>query len=453
MRAESDRSWRVRVRVADALAGHCDSEAVAAANRLLDDPSAEVQARVVAATAEWPLEQAGPILLTAMGSQSLLSRRAAAAQLTARWPDAARFAPEGPPQRREEVLRELQERFAGQLAPQQATAPSSPATVGPSPPPTITPQRLDRVQQLIEQGDFAALGVFGPGLVEAVERLVVDRHQVMPEAVYRDVLPRHGADFAALAQLASSSVSERRRAAEALATSARQRPLGRLAVARLAQLGVAEADDLVWQRMLDVLADDASEPSIRLAYAGLSHPSAEVRRRACEHLAARPDPAHAKRLLPALDDRSEPVVLAAVRALGAAGRPADAEPLRQLLRSKSEPVRLETAVALVRLDDPMGVAALERLAQSTDAKLRHQVAVAMGESGDPALVPALIRLLDDRPTVCAAAMKSLAQLVGRDVSLSDTDSPPSTPQRAQRWKDWFAQHPNATSRTAQLDRP
>ena len=48
-------------------------------------------------------------------------------------------------------------------------------------------------------------------------------------------------------------------------------------------------------------AGDGSEPAIRLAYAAISHPSPEVRRLACEHLAAHADPEHA-----AVLDRAAP---------------------------------------------------------------------------------------------------------------------------------------------------
>ncbi len=59
---------------------------------------------------------------------------------------------------------------------------------------------------------------------------------------------------------------------------------------------------MVWQNVLTAVAAEGSEPAIRLAYTAIGHPAAEVRRRACEHLAAHPSPAHAEVLLPALQD-------------------------------------------------------------------------------------------------------------------------------------------------------
>jgi HEAT repeat protein len=451
--AIGDQSWRVRLKVAEALACPAIREGILmssrrpggassmphrreAARQLLRDPSAVVQRQVVLALAEWPLESAGPVLLEAMQSRSLMTRQAAAKELAARWPPAAEFPVEGRPERRLAVLGELQRRFREQFGLGHPAASPESAAEGP-PAAVITPQMLDHVEQLVRRQDVEALVGFGPGLVGALEELVFDRQQALPEVIYRQVLPQYGPVFVALDRLECSDVSERRAAAGGLAELARQRPLGRLVVGRLAQLAVAEPDELVWQSVLTAVADDGSEPSVRLAYAAISHPSAEVRRRACDYLAAHPHPGHTKMLVPTLEDHSEAVARAAVRALGAAGRLDDTEPLRRLLGTTSEYLRLETAVALVRLGDPAGRAALERLAYSTDPKVRCRVAVVMGETAEPTFVPTLIRLLDDRPAVRRAALEGLPKTVGRDVSGSEDRLPASTLERVRRWKQWF----------------
>ena len=93
---------------------------------------------------------------------------------------------------------------------------------------------------------------------------------------------------------------------------------------------------------------------MRVAYAGVSHPAPEVRRRACLHLAAHPDPRHAVVLLPALNDSSPSVAAAAVTALGMTGRLDDTAPLRRLMTQPDLWLRLEVATALLRLHDPAG---------------------------------------------------------------------------------------------------
>jgi HEAT repeat protein len=388
--AVGDRSWRVRLKVAQALAGNAHGNAAQVAHRLLQDPSAAVQCQMVLALAKWPLPQAGPLMLEAMGSRSLTTRGTAAEQLAARWPPAAEFPREGPPQRRSAALEGLQERFREEFSLGRPAAPTEGAADGPLAA-TIAPQTVDQV--------------------------------------------------AALERLASADVTERREAASQLAELSRGRPSGPLLTQRLAELAVAEPDELVWQSVLTAVADDAGEPSIRLAYAAVSHPSAEIRRRACEHLAAHPSPDHAKILVPTLEDRNEAVVRAAVRALSAAGRLDDTRPLLRVLRTTNEYLRLEAAAALVRLGDPTGhsrgAAALEGLAYSADPKVRCQVALAMGETAEPTFVPTLIRLLDDRPAVCRAALDGLSKTVGQDVSALQDGAPVGTSQRVRRWRQWF----------------
>ena len=97
--AAGDPSWRVRLKVAEALAGYGDRDGAAAARRLLDDPSAEVERQVVRSLAAWPGEMAGPVLLDALGKDAVTVRKLAAEQLAARWPAAGRFPFEAPPAR------------------------------------------------------------------------------------------------------------------------------------------------------------------------------------------------------------------------------------------------------------------------------------------------------------------------------------------------------------------
>ena len=436
LEAAGDDSWRVRLRVARALAAWPDRKTAAVAEQLLDDPSVEVQREVVASLARWPLDRAGPLLLRAMGKAALLTRKSAAEQLADRWPPAAEFPVEGPPDRRAKVLEKLQQGFGQQVGFVDRAALAE-AAVGPGE--QVTPAQLARVEQLVRQQDTAALAEFGPGLVEALEQLVFDRKQLLPEAVYRDVLPRYGPVFAALDRLNASATDQRRRAAAALVELAEGRPLGRLATARLAQLAAGEEDQLVWQSVLTAVAGDPSEPAMRLATAAIGHPSPEVRRRACQHLAAHPHPSHARVLLPALEDRNLSVVCAAVGALGAAGRMEDTEPLRRLLLKTNEPLRLETAAALTRLRDPAGPPALERLAHSAEPKVRRRVAMVMGELPDPSFVPTLVRLLDDRASVRRAALENLPKVVGHDASKQDQPPPANTTEQVRRWKRWFQQ--------------
>jgi len=464
--AAEDESWRVRREVARALAAFPDHNARRTAEALLDDPSAEVHCAVVGAVADWPLELAGPVLLRAMAGEGYRRRSEAAELLAARWPPAAEFPVDGPASHRNEVVARLEKAFRrefqrvekwsdplnpGGLTPfrigpklQQVDPGVLARTAGAAARPPVTPEQLDRVQALLDRRDTAGLAATGPELLPALETLVFDRKRLLPEWVYGEVLARRDAAFEALEGLASERLPERRRAAGKLVELARQRPLSRLAVARLHTLILAEPDQLVWQAALAAVADDPGEQAAALAYAAISHPSPEVRRRACEHLAAHPAPGHAKVLLAGLTEQSPSVLAAVVRALGSLDRLDDTRPLRPLLMSTHETVALEAARSLHRLGDPSGTEALRRLAQSDDPAVRREVARAIGERPEPTLLPVLVGMLDDDVSVRRAAVASLEAIAGEE-SPPASDGPASgTGGQVERWKRWAQKQGIAT---------
>ena len=306
-------------------------------------PGAEVERQVVRSLAAWPLEAAVPVLLDALARDAVSVRKLAAEQLAARWPGPSpvAFPCEAPPVRRAEALAELRTRY------QRSTALVVPASAGMS-----KQRRLksvlrahgdEHVEQLLVAGDFAALAAIGPDVVAALERLAIDRGLTLPEPVYRDVLPRYSPAFAALEDCAGKGDSpalaatpldpqagssapetttalgdfnQRRHAAEDFAAATKIHPPGRLATARLCALITTETDPVVWTRALEAIENETSEPAARVARLALSQNAGEVRRKACEFLAAHPDAANETFLLPLLNDHEQTVVLAAIRRFG-----------------------------------------------------------------------------------------------------------------------------------------
>ncbi len=104
-------------------------------------------------------------------------------------------------------------------------------------------------------------------------------------------------------------------AADALRDAYVDKRLPVKALERLVELMTLERDELVLINIFELLASDAREQSISLTYVALSHPAPEVRRRACEQLAAHPDRRHVAALTASLDDPSPAVVESAVKAL------------------------------------------------------------------------------------------------------------------------------------------
>ncbi len=430
-----DESWRVRAEVARSLSRFQGPDAVEAAEALLEDSSSEVHRELLGSLDGWPIAQSGPIYLKAMGKESFLCRKTATDQLAAQWPPAAAFPIEASSERRQREIERLTSEFRTAFA-VQAAAPTEPILAPANR--LVTADELAEVEKVLAAEDTAAFVALGPAAMEALEILAIERQRFVPEAIYQEALPEVSREFALLARLETPDVSERRRVAGELAAHAEQSPLSRMAVERLCRLATPEDDGLVFQSVLDAVADHESEAADRIAYAAVGHPSPEVRRRGCARLAAHPNPKHTPVLLPAVDDENASVAAAAVQALGVCGHVTDTDSLIELLRTGNEPLQLEAALALIHLSDPRGIAALERLVYSRDAAVRRRVAEKMGELADPAFTATLVRLLDDRVSVMRAALAALPHTVGEDKSLSADGSPASTTERVRRWKAWFA---------------
>jgi HEAT repeat protein len=446
----NDKSWLVRAAVADATSAYADTEGAAMAQRLLQDRSADVQRRAVVAVGRWPLEFSGPVLLAAMDRPAYPTRKLAMDQLAARWRPGAEFPLEAPSERRQVALEQLRQRFRQEFGLPNRSAAVPVAAAGNRPGAKLAPERIDEVERLVQRvGDSAqtsaerqqaahSLTEFGDELVPALEQLALASQRPLPEPIYRDVLPKCGAPFNALDRLASDDLSERRRAADSLVVTAAQRPLGPLAVARLASLVLRQQDALVWLAALTAVESDPGEAAIGLAYAALSHPAGEVRRRACLSLAAHPDPRHEQALVPALDDTNESVVVAAVQALGQLGRMSDSAPMKARLAAPNEVLRVEVAGALAKLGDPQGCEALERQAYSNDSTVRRRAAVLMGEAAGERFVPILIQLLDDpRMSVRQAALENLPKVAPQNPARSDSTVSLETDEQIRRWKAWY----------------
>ncbi len=393
--AAEDASWNVRLAVARMLADPSDQRSKTLAARLLVDASPHVRTQMAASLGKWPLEQAGPLLLAAMGQNSYLVRKAAREELSKRWPAAEALLVDAPAESRKAKLAALEAQW-----------------------------RTEFNAEVVED---AVRG--------AVQEATRDGDAVNTSGLRLDA---HTNDH--LADLKSPDLLLRRRAADLLAQQAGKGPLSAEAVETLCGAIIAEPDTLVWRSALSAVAGDTGEAARRLAYAGLSHPAAEVRRRACEHLLANPDQRHAEVLIKSLEDAEPQVVRAALQALAACGATLNPAPLERLLSATDKSLRVEAAETLARWKASSGSAALERLALDADPAVRRMAAAAMGRLGDEAFVPSLMQLLDDQGGVRQSALVSLTQIAGADMArTADTEPPTSSLEEVRRWRDWHKQ--------------
>lgn len=462
--ASEDKAWRVRRSVAECLSKHPDTRGMALARRYLADQSGEVRKATIASLEAWPTPLAGPVLLSAMREPTYETRKLAGEQLARRWPAAQAFSADLPADRRESSVADLEAAWDRDFGATNHTAIMA-ASQGP-PPSTalaLSTEQLDRLQRVVDDisrqanqagplpaGATNVIDSFGPDAVDALERLLLERGTVIPEAVYRQTLTSKGPAFAALDALSAADVNDRRQAADRLAALADEAPLRPLVVARITQLCRQETDGLVWRGVFLAVAGDVSGLSGELAIAGLSHPSPEVRRMACEHLGKRPDPRNSAPLMLALGDPHVGVATAAVKALAHPGLVTDPAPVERLLLSRESGIRFESARTLYVNRAPSGAPALERLAREGDPELRRKAVALMGESGDQVFLPTLIAVVDDSNLgVRKTTVDALVALVGTDVARKPDEPLPALSERAARWRAWYERRQSAASAIAE----
>ncbi len=390
--AAKDKSWRVRLAAANSLGSVAAEQYAPLARLLLTDGSGDVQRATISAISAWPLSVAGPLWFTALEESGYLGRKRAAQQLAAHWPPAKDYSADAPAERRATRLADLREKWQGE---------------------------------------------FGASVLDlSQERSASPRP---PSEVY--TVPRLQALETAVERLRDKDIEERRKAAQEIALAVARQPLPDEILSHVVNQVIAEPDPAIWQSVLGSLLSDERPDCVRLACAGCSHPTADVRRRACEHLAAHGQAENAAVLVNTLNDSQASVQIAAAKGLGQIGKSQHAPALEALLLASDKTVRVAVAEGLLRLGAASGGAALERLSYDLEEKIRRQAVEAMGQSARPEFVPTFIRLLDDRAGVRQAALAALDRTVGRSVLHGHeiNNSPDKTADLAQQYKRWHAE--------------
>jgi len=346
--AADDPQWVVRRGAAVALRKAPSGQVIAEARKLALDSSTAVRLKAVESLADWPLKDAGPILLLAAEKSDPRTARRALEVLAGLWPPVKEslhtFTAALPAEDRTTTLERLKRRWSEQFAvplgqhttsvaahvtPFEEDETPSPRPAPNLPPlPDIPPRQLAEVSKLLDRFSSgtpplrkeaaARLRGLGPGLVPALDALARRRARPLPERLFTEVLVDVDPLLRDVEQLASDRrVGDRRRAAKALAGAADERPLPYVAVYRMSKLVFAEEDSLVWLQLLDAIGGHDSDAAQRIAYLATTYEHApEVRRRGCAFLAAHPNREHEGMLLSLLVDADSGVRIAAATALG-----------------------------------------------------------------------------------------------------------------------------------------
>ena len=520
LKLAKDQAWQVRLAVAEVLAEDKTPNAntLDVARTLLHDRSPQVQSQTLSSIDTWPLANSGPLLLDAIEKLGFQARQEATTQLAKHWEPAKRFPRHAPEEVRQRTITQLRDEFQQEFGRFDAGAVDLAQIGTEATSARIDPTLVTRAKRLIAKHEDPrcasadryqirqTLRGLSPNPMAVLEYLVFEENQELPEAFYTTLLPELDPTFDILYRMQEETTTStkiptreqkekamaRRRAASDLIRLTAEHKPSRLALDRLAEQMLQESDALVWRSVLIAFADNGSESMLQMIRVAIGHESAEVRRRACEWLAAHPDPGNFKLLKPALDDTNQNVKIAAVRAIVAGGNLDDTEPLEnilddnqtatkkdrlaaqvtmhnqsraerkniepptinlqeiepltKLLGDSNEELRIEVAYALAAFGDEKGPQALKQLARSRDANVRQKAAEAMGRLEDPRYASFLISLLDDQLNVRHAALDALPKAVGHEVPAAGDRRPTTPTESITRWKEWHAHRTGSSFR-------
>ncbi len=430
-----DPSGEVRAAVAHSLTEHPSEETALALRPMFSDTRPEVPATALATIQTWPLEWRLPLLLEAVRTGSLATRQTAVFALRDAIPDLPDLPIDGRPEERDAAVRQLalahDIRLEPWTQPVESTAKRETNRVEEEARTTIITEVLrqyltaapltldsteawDRLLQLATVSDLAT-----------IERVLTEQQgKPAVETIRRELLPRISPAYAALLDLDSRDVTQRRRGARALVQTTEQTPLSAGLLTRLREQLTYEQDQLVWQSCLAALQPDAHTETGPILLLAINQMWPDIRRMGVEVVARQPSPEAAMWLLPLLTDPQRSVRLAAIRAIAACGNPivvdglpaANGAPavagLRSIMTEADEELRLAAVVSAATLHDDQALQELTRLSQHATPAMRDFAAQSMAKTGQTRFVDTLIRMAwtESADTVKLTILKSLEAL-------------------------------------------
>ncbi len=468
-RKKDDTDWEVRVEVAFALATEQTPKGVELAKKYIAD-NPKIQAATLEALSAWPIEESGPLLLEAMKSPVLTTRKRAKELIQLHWNDVDPFNVVDVPSRQADALTDLSQRFNEFLATRKSTASKIDAKHAvrderrPKPPALDGPQ-LDDVRKTLDdlakpslslkrkQSLEAKLATVGDQLVPTLEKLHFDERRTISKSLDATVLAKVDPVFALIVQLNSDDNAERRRGAVELLKRSEE-GFDRLAILRIYERSLKIQDQFLLNPILQILekGDESGDYACELSRRLIGSEFTELRRRSCLVLKERGNGNDISLLADRLTDQSTDVVRTALEAISVIAADTQRNEFR---KEKSETVALlvkrlptldpylqaDAAATLHRLGESNGMETLKRLSLTKDVRVRTHVAKTLGKLGESGGVPILIGFLKDEGTVRQAALDALPKVVGEDIGAVETTGTRSgtlteTQKRAARWETW-----------------
>uniref|UniRef100_UPI00261560C3 HEAT repeat domain-containing protein n=1 Tax=uncultured Gimesia sp. TaxID=1678688 RepID=UPI00261560C3 len=408
---KDDASSSVRSTVAEGLSQTVSVESALLLRSLINDRSSEVQLTVIHSVSQWPDDLAVPLLLEGIQEGTYKTRRKSIMQLINRTGSGGSISIEAPKAERIDAVRELvrTEQIPGGLW-------NKLMKQGIQTENEVNTSRVAEIQayfhEVINQSRnstpyhqaYQELSHLSGKELRVLEKLILETSIQIPSEIYSDLLPKLDPSYAALQELTSTHISDRRKAAQQLLNNSQNVSLSPIIVKRLRKLMTHEQDRLVWRIVMAAIAKDNYEETAQLALLAINHTWPDIRILGCVYFGSHGSPQYATWLLPLLQDKNESVKLAAINAIGHCHNPIaiegimksapDQSPgpsLRSLMTHSNQRIRFETVAALSRLGDVEGMQEMVRLTSDRLNSTRIDAVREMGDSGQTRFVEPLVQ--------------------------------------------------------------
>lgn len=462
-----DESAAVRLAVAKGLGQNASPEAALVLRSLLNDRSTNVQAAVINSISQWPDDLAIPLLLEGIQEGVYKTRRNSIIQLTNRTGTGSSISIDAPKAERIAAVRELvrsEQLPAGLWNQLMQSGLQKPGEANQSRVAEIQAYFQDLFNQPRESTQYQhalqELANTTPDELGILEKLILETSIEIPNEIYTDLLPDLDSNYAALNQLTSSHIEDRRTGAQHILQSSQKVSLSPVLVKRLRKLMAHEQDRLVWRIVMAAVSKDNYEETAQLALLAINHNWSDIRILGCEYFGSHGLPQYAIWLLPLLEDKNNSVQLAAINAIGHCHNPIaiiglqnatqDQSPtpsLRSKLTDSNQRIRFEAVVALSRLGDIQGMQELVRLSNDTLNSVRIDAIREMGSSGQTRFVEPLIQLAwtERNHSTLKEIFKSLEKLVPASEQPAELSPQIKHTEQAKIWMNWWQTHHSGPS--------
>ncbi len=484
-----DAAWQVRIEVAKTLAFKRSPRSFQIAKQYLANGNDRVQMEAIEAIANWPIEEAGPLLLHAMKSLVQASRIRAAAVLSEDFEAAryynARSQPKNMTEEYENLLTQFRQFLRDENRDERVLAAfldenaglgktayeyfdeQSDATVLSEKMPSEKvakirtllrnwsregqsfPDRDKIEQQMIQHGNE---------LVPILNHLYETENVSIPVTLHA-TLAVVDPWFEYLVLLETKNEPTQRKIASELARFSKNQRADSLTIHCLLEfclhLSDQTSDPQTLRPLLEALKNQDDKAALEFAWVLMEQPSEDLRRLACLTLGERGDGRDLEPLTKALRDNNRNVVRAALSAVLVLLQELSPDDrllfctkiqtgLERLLFDTDPFMQADVAAVQMLLGIPAGEDSLRRLVRSHEDKVRQHAVRRMGDTSDVKFLPALMELLDDSNAVVRnEVLETLPRTVGYDVTKSRSntisDNSQLTNVRVARWKAWYQQ--------------